>query len=157
MKPNINHVETRLAAMLGEPTLVCCDLEHDVLVQISAQPMLGMDVTDRNALCYPVVIVSPHGLASAAVSDYVSAALDQFDLSSLDPCLANKSPDNIEFRVFVDVRPVEHKGCHIYHAVACVSATPAHIESLLKLAKKQLDAFDRLVAHSSEHEKGTLQ
>jgi len=150
MKVDFKSMEARLGTMIAEPTLLCWDRSNDIVAQICALPMLGMDATDANSLCYPVVLFSPRDLSSSQVSECVANALEQFDMEALHSVASNQPVGTTQFRIFVDVTPHEHKGQHIYHAIASISVGAEHIARIRTLLTKQLGAHDRITNLTAE-------
>ena len=137
-------VESRMGCITGEPTLVFWDTKTDTVVQICPTPMLGMDMSNPNSLCYPIMVFAQHGISSEALCEMISQTLNTFDFTGFDEALP--VGDKMAFRIAVDISPKENDKSLVYHAVASVVATDVHIARMITLQTKQTQAYEKVVA-----------
>jgi len=156
MNFNISTQDARLASLPGEPAIMCWDADRNIYVQICPNPLVGLDATGTNSLCYPVIVLTPDNMPAADVSNVIAAALDTLDMSSLNDVLAEQDSEDIDFRIYVDVEATPHSAVYIHHALACVSATVEHIQKVVVLCNKQSEVLARYTSLEAEAQ-GTLQ
>jgi hypothetical protein len=137
-------VESRMACITGEPSLVFWDIKSDIVIQICPTPMIGMDMRNANSLCYPIMVIAPKGISSEDLAEMIATTLGTFDFEGFDDALVGS--EKIAFQIAVDISPREQNKTLVYHAVASVIATDVHIARMVTLQTKQLQAYEKILA-----------
>lgn len=151
--PDVGLVEASLGCMVGQPCLTFYSQETDMAVMICPVPMLGLDALMPLAVSYPFQVIGKLKLPKEEVAGYVSAALNEFDMQSVNTHSLLQDVGKVAFRIFVDdkVESIDDTSC--YMGTASVELNEQTISQIRYLLGKQLQAYDR----TQEHTKGTLQ
>jgi hypothetical protein len=152
--PDVGLVEASLGCMVGQPCLTFYSQETDMAVLVCPIPMLGLDPLMPLAVSYPFQVVGRLQLTKEQAAGYVSAALNEFDMQSVNAHSLLQNTDKVAFRIFVDDKVESVEGTHCYMGTASVELNEQTITQIRYLLGKQLQAYDRNAAHD---DKGTLQ
>lgn len=149
----MTHVESRFAAIPGQPSLIYCSQDLQTVVSICPTPQVGLVSAMPNTLNY-VTTCHQNGdtLTQDKAAELMEYAANKLSLDALMEASSDETlPDEVSYQVAIDPTPVKSEAGIGYRAVLCVPCTEDIYWKNVNLALHQGFAAKRLAdLHNQE-------